>query len=212
MDDKTLLSLLADDAPDPSPGLADAVVGRARRVRRRRRVSVAASAVVVCAAAVVFPVVWQQGSSVQSDTASQTAAGRDESYSAHSDAPLEGAEKPGPLSDEVAPEGALAYAPDSYAPAYVAALNALPTKRSTPLLILDAFCADPVTCGSTPLPAAFKDALSKLVPSLAFTDDRSDRLAVRIGGVTPSGRALLVTVDGSPIRVWQQPDGSWTAS
>ncbi|GAB2838088.1 hypothetical protein GCM10022221_41840 [Actinocorallia aurea] len=221
MDDRTLLDLLADDAPGPSASLADAVLGEVRRVRRRRRVTVAVSSVVAACAAAVLPLLWvQQSSELHTASAARPdAASHEKPASIAPDAPLDDGRNGdgrngdglngGGLNNEVAKDaGSLA---EDIAPAYAAALTALPrTEASGPLTVFDAFCADRESCGRERLPQAFKTALAALVPSLAFTRDETDRAAVRLGAAVPDGERLLVFVNGEPVGVRPAADGTWT--
>ncbi|ROO88377.1 hypothetical protein EDD29_6046 [Actinocorallia herbida] len=221
MDDRTLLDLLAADAPGPSPAFADAVVGRARRVRRRRRLTVAASAAVVCAAAAVLPVLWtEQTAGVDSAVSATSARG---GYDRQSDeqakpaasgapTPLAGGalESGDALQDDMGQKpGARPEVPD--APAYAVALTASGAGRADPLVVLDAFCSGMDSCAPGRLPGPFKAALKVFLPSVAFTTARTDRTAVRLGPAAPEGDDLVIVVNGRPVRVSPTADGGWTA-
>lgn len=211
MDDQTLLSLLADDAPGPSPSLADTVIARGRRARRRRRLTAAASALAVCtAAALVLPGLLVHDAQ-QDMAASAPAVGSPQEIPLTTAAEKPAAEKPVPDEAYGAPEsgGALNEVLDP-GPAYVAAMAAR-GGRSAGRVVLDRVCPAPASCTDRALPAGLKRSLRALLPGLRFTEDPADPAAVRLGEAAPAGDGLLIPVDGVQVRVRPGPGGAWTA-
>ncbi|MCD0450049.1 hypothetical protein LO762_12720 [Actinocorallia sp. API 0066] len=237
MDDKALLSLLADDAPAPGPSLADSVIATGRRTRRRRRLTVVASAAACTAlAAFLLPVAYTALPSQQQ--ADSTAAGQ--SYSRNEDgsggAPAavpeayttdpDAAERPETTAGGPTPPGA-ATSSESAVPqssadvlldladladlgaAYAAAFRTVGDADPDRLVVLDRRCPVNAPCTTDPLPGTLKKSLRTTFPTLTFTT-RETPGALRLDLPTGTPDALHIPVNGTPVPVHRTPANTWT--
>ncbi|GAA0969947.1 hypothetical protein [Actinocorallia libanotica] len=213
MDDGDLLGLLAAEAPDPRPGLADAVIARGRRARARRRWKAAAGGLALAAAVTVaVPVVLHQTGGTQTDSsAAKPATG-----------PLKDQEMAEPYArEQPAPVSAV---PDDLAVVYETAIDAFLAGRAgaelksvSPLRILDRFCPLRGKCTERPLDPGLRRELSARLPWVRFVrDDGAEYLVepLRLGEARIDGEKARVAISGTLLSLelrqgrWQVVDGS----
>lgn len=215
MDDRELLALLADEAPSPSPGLADAVVAQGRGVRARRRWRAVSGLALAAAVVVAVPVALNaRSSSGQRDTSLSAPAAQ------APDAAQAGPRQGQSAAKEEASAPVLLDGPggaEEAADVYAAAIEAVLDADGVAPRILDRVCPLRGECADRPLDPRLKASLSARLPSVRFVQDgsgtESAEALLRLGEVSVGGTRARVPVSGRLLRLefsggrWRVVDG-----